>query len=89
MLGLLKKMAAQLTKLDKLSYQVLHWGLRLACLLALAALFLLIAAQGAGYAGWAYVRYARELSSQPGAVLLIAVLGSVCIEDLQRSKKSS
>ena len=69
-----------MTQLHPLPHFLLTRGLALTCALLLSAILLLTAGEPA----WLALRYAQTLQSTAAALLGIALLGSLLLEDLLR-----
>ena len=76
----------RMSQMTDLAYYILIAGLLISCACLGASLLILILGGGLSIAGyWDYLM-AKELLTLPLSVLLIAIIGSACLEDLQLGK---
>jgi uncharacterized membrane protein len=78
---MIQKLMRRLKGMTDPAYRVLRAGVAVSCIMLVAALLLLIAAEDPAGDTYALRRLAEELYSLPAGVLLIASIVSVCVEE--------
>lgn len=68
------------------TYMLLKVSLLLSCVLLILSLLLLLWGGGLSLESYTAYLYAKELSSMPAAILLVAVIASACVEEITMEK---
>ena len=78
----LRKFSSRLREMSAPAYIILRLGALLSSAMLLASLAILLLAGAPNAGNHRLLRLAEQLYRTPAAVLLIAVVGSVCVEDV-------
>lgn len=81
-----KRLISRIDKMTDITYIVLKYSLLLSCLLLTLSLIILILGGGLSVRRYELYLCAKELFSQPAAILIVAVIGSACLEELTAGK---
>lgn len=78
----LKLLFKRISEMHQATYLLLKWSLILSCLFLAAAIAFHFAAYSSSTNVLDLIHISKELGAMPQSILLLASIGSVCMEDL-------